>query len=245
MKRVLAPTLRLLGLCGVASLCLAQPVQAQAQTQTQPQTQPQARAQNTPLGRYGAWSVYSMVTPAGRDVCGMVAQGSEGRRVHVQHVRGGNYLLFQAFKASWRIPPGTRMAISMRIDQGAAWAAPQARGQRNSMQWTMSTGIPRFETEFRNGSRLILSFPDGSEPDWAVSLNGSSEAMARMVTCIRAHGGEPSQPFGGSPTPPAQPSQPTQPFSAPGPSAPAPGAPSGKGAPGTPAPPVRGQPIGY
>lgn len=244
MKRVLAPTLRLLGLCGLASLWLAQPVQAQNQPQTQ--NQPQARTQTTPLGRYGAWSVYSMVTPAGRNVCGMVAQGSEGRRLHVQHVRGSNFILFQAFKASWRIPQGTRMAISMRIDEGAAWAAPQATGQRNSMQWTMRSGIPRFEREFRNGSRLILTFPDGSEPDWAVSLNGSSEAMGRLVTCMRSHGAEPSQPFGGTPpAQPSQPNQPTQPFSTPGPSAPAPGGPSGKGAPGPQAPPVRGQPIGY
>ncbi|MBB3896682.1 hypothetical protein [Roseococcus suduntuyensis] len=235
MTRVLAAPRRLLVLAGLASLCLGSAAQAQPRTQT------------TPLGRYGAWTVYAMVTPAGRDVCGMVASGAEGRRLHIQHVRNTNFILFQAHKASWTIPQGTRMQINMRIDQGAGWTAPQATGQGRSAHWTLRSGLSRFEAEFRNGSRLTLTFPQGNEPEWSVSLNGSSEAMARLVTCMRSHGNEPTQPFGGAPTPPGQPSQP---FSAPAPSGPpsgppGPDVPPGKAAPATQAPPLRGQPIGF
>ncbi len=218
MKRMLATTLTLLGLCGLAAGWAIAPAQAQP----------------TSLGRYGAWSVYSLVTPAGRNVCGMVVQGSEGRSLHIQHVRGTNYILFLAFKTSWTIPEGTRTRITMRIDDGAAWTAAEASGQRNRVGWTMRAGLPRFEAEFRNGSRLTLEFPQGSEAPWAVSLRGSGEAMGRLVTCMRASGGPPTQPFG------APPAQPTQPFSSP-----APQSPPGKVGPAPPprAPAVQGQPI--
>lgn len=204
MKRILGTILCMLGVSGLGSVWPAA----------------SAQAQSTSLGRYGVWSVYSLVTSAGRNVCGMTTRGTEGRSLHVQHVRGSNFILFQAFKSSWTIPRGTRMRVGMRVDGGNGWIAPQASGARRSVRWTMRAGFRRFEAEFRRGSRLTVTFPQGSESPWTVSLNGSSQAMSRMVTCMRHSGGEPTQPFGRTPAPPFSTPAPQPPRGKPPPAAP-------------------------
>lgn len=104
------------------------------------------------------------------------------------------------------------------MDNNAPWATGGAIGQRNFVEWTVGGGIERFEAQFRNGSRLFLEFPEGSEAAWVVSLSGSAAAMGRMAECmstLRQGAGEaprsaPTQPFGDAPRP-APPSQPFAP----------------------------------
>lgn len=183
------------------------------------------------LGSYGAWTAYRATTASGRAICGIRVTGSEGRSLHLKYFAGDNSITVQAFRQGWTIPPGTRLRVELRVDQNAPWSTSGANGQRNMVEWTVAGGLDRFSSQFRNGSRLYLDFPQGSETGWVVSLTGSSAALGRMAECMQAlraggggpggnsggkGGGAPSQPFGNAPPAP----QPSQPFGNPAPSAP-------------------------
>ncbi|WP_207537185.1 hypothetical protein [Sabulicella rubraurantiaca] len=170
---------------------------------------------STDIATHGSWTAYRAQTPTGRQLCGIRVVGAEGRTLHLKHFAGDRHVTFQAFKSSWTIPQGTRLRLSLRVDNNAPWTTGGAVGQRNFVEWTVAGGIERFEVQFRNGTRLFLEFPEGSEGPWVVSLTGSAAAMGRMVECMNAvrqgtgdaPRGGPTQPFGDAPrqAPPTQP----------------------------------------
>jgi hypothetical protein len=171
----------------------------------------------------GAWHAFTDKDDQGAAVCGIAtANPADGRGLTLTYTIGGSDLTFTAAKSSWTIPEGTVLEADMQIDRNEPWQA-QAAGHGNSMVWVVSASeIHTFDTQFRNGSTLTMTFPSGNEPPWALSLSGSTAASATLWRCVqdltdRAKRATPASNAPASNAPATQPAgqAPTQPFAPP------------------------------
>lgn len=205
------------------------------------------RAAPTVYNRAGAWYTFTDKDDQGAAICGIgTAIQTDNRNLTLTYTVGGNDLTFTAGKPSWTIPDGTILEADMQIDQNGPWQA-QGDGHGTSVGWVVSASeIRNFDTQFRNGSTMTVTFPTGNEAPWVLSLSGSTAASATLWRCVqdltdraRAAAPAPSAPAPTSQAPTSQ--APTQPYAPPpAPSAaPANGSPAASPAPaagGTPAP---------
>jgi hypothetical protein len=118
----------------------------------------------------------------------------------------------------------------------------QGDGNGQNVDWTMDRdGMRTFDDQFRRGSSMTFSFPNGNEAPWLIGLNGStaaSNAFGRCVTDMTARSSAPAPAAAAAPQGPTQPygQTPSQPYSnAPAQSAPE-AAPAPNTQPGAPAP---------
>ena len=183
-----------------------------------------ATAQIVQLGNFGFWRVYGGKANEGTPVCGTSVYNNErSRSFHIKHFKGDDYLVVHVFKDTWKIPKGTEIKVSLYIDNLDGWIAT-GTGHGNMVEWPIRLGnMQKFLNEFSYGMRMRVSFPDGDENDWNVSLTGSQAAMASFSQCMSqlTLGKSDSQPFGGRGSQPFRaPSQPHAPTPAPTPLAP-------------------------
>ena len=124
--------------------------------------------------------------PRARAVCGIGTQNpTDGRSLTLTYTVGGSDLTVTASKPSWKIPDNTMLEADMQIDRNEPWQA-QADGHGSAAEWVISAAeIRDFDTQFRNGSTLTLTFPTGNEPPWALSLSGSTAASATLWRCVQ------------------------------------------------------------
>ena len=170
----------------------------------------QAGAQTSELGRFGVWTVTREPGIEQPQVCVLRSGGSGGRGVTLRAFDRDGPLLFELAKESWAIPARTRLRVDLRFDGGAGWRFV-AEGEGRRVFWATSDSLPRFMRAWSGASRMVLSFPQGDEPGWEVSMTGSAAAMARFAECLEGlRPARPTQPFG-RPTEP-EPAHPTQPF---------------------------------
>jgi hypothetical protein len=176
-----------------------------------------AAAATTVYYHAGRWDAFSGTDAENQVVCGIGTQsGTDGRRLDLSFVIGGDALFFQAAKPSWSIPEGTEVPVVMQIGSAQPWNE-QATGHGSSLAWSMSRDdTSAFRQQFREAESMTLSFPSGNEPAWTVSLRGSTGADNTFARCIRdltrrqqaQQPTAPTQPFGqGGAT-----AAPTQPF---------------------------------
>ncbi len=230
------------------------------------------RAAPTVYYHAGAWHAFTDKDDQGTAVCGIGTENtSDGRTLSLTYTIGSSDLTFTAAKPSWTIPEGTILEADMQIDRNEPWQA-QGNGHGTSLGWVVSASeIRAFDTQFRNGSTLTVTFPSGNEPPWTLSLSGSTAASATLRRCVqdltdRAKAAAPAsnappsnapatQPFGQAPTQPYTPpaaqsaapatGTPTQPTAAPangGAAPPSAAAPANAAPAQTPAPPASGTP---
>jgi hypothetical protein len=161
--------LRTLGLAALAAA--AMPASAMAQLQT--------------YYHAGAWDAFSGRNEQGGAVCGVGnTNPSNNRRVTIRFDIGGSMTAISASKPDWSIPDGTRVTVVTQIGLNTP-ATQQATGQGHSITWTLDPdAIRAFDQQFRNASLMTLTFPDGNEPPWSVSLSGSSAISQTMARCI-------------------------------------------------------------
>jgi hypothetical protein len=201
---------------------------------------PAAHAQRTVYYQAGAWHAFTDKDAQSAAVCGIATDNPAAPgTLSFTYTIGGDDLTITAAKPSWNIPDGTSVNTSLLIDQGQPWTA-QTTGNGTDVAWTIdAASIREFDTEFRNGHTITLSFPSGNEPPWTLSLRGSTAASETLWRCVQDLK---DRAAAASAAPSAGP--PTQPFS-PGSSqanAPAPtgssanGAPAQTSAPGSSAP---------
>jgi len=178
--------------------------------------------------RAGAWHAFTDKDAQGAAVCGIGTENpSDGRSLTLTYTVGGSDLTFTAVKSSWTIPEGTILEADMQIAPNEPWQA-QGDGHGTSVSWVVSASeIRNFDTQFRNGTTLTLTFPSGNEPPWSLSLRGSTAASATLWRCVqdltdRAKAAAPASnaPASSAPTsnaPATQPGgqTPTQPFAPP------------------------------
>ncbi len=163
----------------------------------------------------GSWHAFTDQDASGGQVCGIgTSNPADGRNLTMTYTIGGSDLTLRAVKPNWNIPDGTMIGANMQLDQNQPWEA-QASGHGNAVEWVISAAMIRnFDTEFRNGTRMIVSFPTGNEPPWTVALNGSTTASATLWRCVQdlsdkarvatpaSNAPPPTQPFGQAPTQP-------------------------------------------
>src|ERR1700722_19783993 len=128
-------------------------------------------AQPTVYYHVGSWHAFTDKDSQGSTICGIGSTNpADGRTLSMTYTIGGSDLTIRADKPSWSIPSGTSVDASTQIDQNTPWTA-QADGNGSGVEWTIgAASIRDFDTQFRNGGRLTVSFPSGNEPPWTLAL---------------------------------------------------------------------------
>jgi hypothetical protein len=168
----------------------------------------------------GAWDAFSGRSDTGGAVCGVgTTNPSDHRRLSMRFDIGGGDTAFSASKPDWSIPADTHVTVVMQIGLNTPWTM-QAAGQDHRIDWTLDPNALRtFDRQFRGAGSMTLTFPDGSEPPWVLSLGGSmviSDTFGRCVRDLtRQVQAAQSQGSGVPPNSAPPPQGPTQPFSAP------------------------------
>ena len=134
----------------------------------------------------GAWTAFSGRNPAGAAVCGIsTSDASNTRDLSVRFDIGGTTTTFSASKPDWSIPDDTHVTVVMQVGLNLPWTV-QEIGHGRSIDWTLdATAIQPFDRQFRGAPSMTLTFPDGNEPPWALSLAGSTAISDTFGRCIR------------------------------------------------------------
>jgi hypothetical protein len=193
-----------------------------------------AMADMTVYYHVGSWDAFSGPGDDGKPVCGVGSTNpTDHRSISIRYTIGSDTTLFQAKKPTWNIPQGTQVAAVMQLGLDSPWNL-QAVGNRQIVEWSLDRdAMQLFDAQFRRGSSMTLTFPQGNEAPWTVGLNGSTAISNAFGRCVRdmmqrtqqqtATPAAPTQPYSQAPAqaaappaapaaqPPAQP-QATQPF---------------------------------
>ncbi len=134
----------------------------------------------------GAWTAFSGRNPTGAAVCGIsTSDPSNTRDLSVRFDIGGTVTTFSASKPDWTIPDDTHVTVVMQVGLNLPWTV-QAIGHGRAIDWTLdSAAIQQFDRQFRSAPSMTLTFPDGNEPPWALSLTGSTAISDTFGRCIR------------------------------------------------------------
>jgi hypothetical protein len=189
-----------------------------------------ARAQIRTYYRVGVWDAFSGRNDSGGAVCGVGnTSPADNRRLSLRFDIGGTDTVFEASKPGWTIPENTRVTVVMQVGLNTP-ATEQATGHGQTIGWTEDPGaMQAFDRQFRDSSSLTLTFPDGNEPPWTISLAGSSAISDAFGRCISdltqqvaaaRRNGVASPPPAAAPTQPFTPPEGAPPADAPSASAP-------------------------
>lgn len=154
-----------------------------------------AKADFEITGRYGAWVTYAGTTSNNlTPMCVASLHGPE-RSFEIKYEE--NTLFITVGKKSWNFYDGKPITFTMQIDN-TLW---NLHGKGYVNQWggayieynldqseTTPTGakLPAaFLNLISNGSKITLGFPNGSEPNWQSSLNGSDAAVQQLKVCMK------------------------------------------------------------
>jgi hypothetical protein len=200
-----------------------------------------ALAQMQTYYRAGAWDAFSGRSDTGGAVCGVgTTNPTDNQRLSIRFDIGGPDTIFSAGKPDWSIPADTHMTVVMQVGLNTPWTM-RAVGHDHSIEWTLDpNAVQVFDRQFRGSPSMTLTFPDGNEPPWSLSLAGSSAISDTFTRCIRdltqqvqaAQSQGRPQPANGTPPP----QSPTQPFGAP--ASPPPGQPAAPASPPDASPPA-------
>jgi hypothetical protein len=160
----------------------------------------------------GAWDAFSGRNEKGGAVCGIGnTNPTDNRRVEITFDIGSPDTTFSASKPDWNVPDNQRVSVVMQVGLNTPWTE-QGTGHEHAIDWTLDGGAMEvFDQQFRGASSMTMTFPDGNEPPWVVSLSGSSAISATFQRCVHdlTEQVEASQPPAGqAPAPPGA----TQPF---------------------------------
>jgi hypothetical protein len=174
-----------------------------------------AAAQMQTYFHAGPWDAFSGRGNNGGAVCGMGnTDPTDNRRLSLRFDIGGADTTFSASKPNWSIPDSTRISVVVQVGLNTPWIL-QATGSGDSIGWTLDqSGMQAFDRQFRGSSSMTVTFPDGNEPPWRLSLAGStaiSETFARCVRDLTRQVQAAQPPANAAPQPPGA----TQPFGPP------------------------------
>jgi hypothetical protein len=163
----------------------------------------------------GAWDSFSGRSGENKPVCGAgTTNPADGRRFELRFDIGGTATTLSASKPNWSVPAGTHVTVVMQVGLNTPWTL-QGTGHDHSIDWTLDpAAMQTFDRQFRGASSMTLTFPDGNESPWSLSLSGSTAVSDTFGRCIR----DLTRQLQANPPPPAgapAPQAPTQPFSTP------------------------------
>jgi hypothetical protein len=145
-----------------------------------------AAAQMQTYYHAGAWDAFSGRSDTGGPVCGIGSTNpTDNRRLSIRFDIGGTDTAVSASKPDWSIPPNTHITVVMQIGLNTPWTL-QAIGHDHSIDWTLDqNAIQAFDRQFRGASSMTLTFPEGNEPPWMLSLAGSAAISDTFGRCVR------------------------------------------------------------
>lgn len=145
-----------------------------------------ARAQLQTYYHAGTWDAFSGRGEAGGPVCGVsTTNTADSRRFSLRFDIGGSATTLAATKPDWTVPDNTHVTVVMQVGLNTPWTA-QGVGHGHNIEWTLEPGaMQTFDRQFRGASSMTLTFPDGNEPPWSLSLAGSTAISDTFGRCIR------------------------------------------------------------
>jgi hypothetical protein len=145
-----------------------------------------ALAQMQTYYHVGAWDAFSGRGDTGGPVCGVgTTNPSDSRRFSLRFDIGGQVTTLSASKPDWTVPDNTHVTVVMQVGLNTPWTA-QGTGHDHSIEWTLDAAAMQiFDRQFRGASSMTLTFPDGNEPPWSLSLTGSTAISDTFGRCIR------------------------------------------------------------
>ncbi|WP_428485790.1 hypothetical protein [Rhodopila sp.] len=166
-----------------------QPPASQPQATATPAAQAPAAASHAPRTQVyyhsGAWDAFSGRAVGGGPVCGIGTNNpATGHTFSVRFDIGGTDTVFDANKPDWTIPDGMQVAVVMQIGANPAWTL-HGTGHGQTIEWTMDrNAIQTFDQQFRAAGSMTLSYPDGNESPWHISLAGSTAVSDTFGRCV-------------------------------------------------------------
>ncbi len=150
------------------------------------------KADVTTFAHVGAWEAFGGLTNDGTPVCGVSAEGG-GRWFGLKYFKGDDSLTIQLSKDSWKVKNGTKITVTMQIDDEDPWRASATAFHMNdgdaALQFSIGSGqLAQWMQEFRGGNTLFIRFPNDNVEDWRADLTGSDAIGDAMTRCLRAMG---------------------------------------------------------
>lgn len=145
-----------------------------------------AKAASVPLYRSGFWTVeYTASNDNGSPMCILSDDLGPSAYFALKFQLAPQPALFgELGKMSWRIPKSRAISMEFQIDNDPPFNV-SATGDGISLQWLgVGDGMRRFVREFKDGESMVVAFPDGDEPRWTISLDGSYKAADAFAACI-------------------------------------------------------------
>lgn len=164
---------------------------------------PASAQQLQDLLRTDYWRVARGTSASGTPMCVLNTVLQSGGGLYVKFFRPPNSrpdlpIHVQLFRDTWRIPHGTQVPVVMQIDNASTWGG-NAHGSSDSLELLL-TGPERsrFLIQLAEGSRLVVTFPDGDAPRWNLTLRGTMAATDMFYRCMQSldgSGGMARQPY--------------------------------------------------
>jgi hypothetical protein len=134
----------------------------------------------------GVWDAFSGRDDKGGAVCGVGnTNPADNRRLSIRFQIGGTDTVLAASKPDWSIPDNTPVTVVMQIGLNPPWIE-RATGHGQTIDWPLDqNAVLPFDRQFRGSSSMTLTFPDGNEPPWTISLAGSSLISDTFRRCVR------------------------------------------------------------
>jgi hypothetical protein len=177
-----------------------------------------AHADMITLSQSAYWSTIGGIASDGRPMCGVTTKFPNAQFM-VKWQQGGESVFIQIFKEGWNVPLKAQVDVSIQFDRATPWTG-KASGIKiasvTGLELTVpSASLERFLNELRFAASMTVSFPTGSEPNWAANMTGSNNASLAMFKCYRDYTAQArpqqTQPFATQPLPQPVP----QPYAAP------------------------------
>jgi len=155
----------------------------------------------------GGWTNYAGTGNDGL-VCGMSIKNRDASQsVHFKYFAKSDKIYVQVFKASWRIPEGTKVAIEVGFDKEAWGGVDDAYGETMTGSTGYKMGVitvpinPKSVSSFlqqaSEANNMWLRFPSGNETTWTADMTGSRSSVVAFKMCITKVGGNGNtQPYG-------------------------------------------------
>lgn len=155
-----------------------------------------ATSQADERAQINKWAFFKGATPNGTPICGLAATPTKGesvKNVSIKAFGGQNNLSITMFKDSWSIPRGKSISTSIDFMDGQPLVI-SAYGDGKIVDVQMpSDSTVTLLGRLSSSSTMRLSFPNGSEPEWRISLAGVKPLLKKFVECALQQ--EHTQPF--------------------------------------------------
>lgn len=159
--------------------------QAAGPAVSQPAVTPEPMPRTQIYYHAGAWDAFSGQTAKAVPVCGVgTSNAATGGALSIRFDIGGTDTVFADSKPGWSIPDGTRITVTMQVGLNPPWTV-HGIGNHQTIEWTLDrNAIQTFDQQFRGADSMTLSYPDGNEPPWRISLTGSSAISDTFGRCV-------------------------------------------------------------